>query len=119
MELIPRKTAAPSPHRQTAAVVFKIRQYDTGAHKTWLFTNIDHVAIVQGRVQLRRDDYGLIFDVPAEEVEQVYTIGEGTVLHVAQGDGLLFHPLPGPQLNEVAGFGIVDGRFASEQFHGL
>jgi len=83
MELIPRKTAAPSPHRQTAAVVFKIRRYDTGAPITWLFANIDHVAIVQGRVQLRRNDYGLIFDVPAEEVEQVYTAGEGTALHVA------------------------------------
>ena len=83
MELLSRNTSAPSPHRQTAAVVFKTRRYDTGAPKTWLFANVDHVAIVQGRVQLRRDDYGLIFDVPAEEVAQVYTAGEGTALHVA------------------------------------
>jgi len=56
------------------AVVFKERRYDNGAPKTWLFAHIDHVDYVHGRLQLRREGYGVVFDVPDEEVERVYTI---------------------------------------------
>jgi len=54
------------------AVVFKARRYDTDAHKTWYFAHIDQVAIVTGRLQLLREGYGVVFDVPDEEVERVY-----------------------------------------------
>jgi len=57
-------------------VVFKERRYDTDAHKTWCFAHIDHVAIVTGRLQLLREGYGVVFDVPSDEVEQVYTIDQ-------------------------------------------
>jgi len=86
MELLPQQTATVYPHQQTTvpesaslpraqyrvAVVFKERRYDNGAHKTWFFANIDHVTIVNRRLQLGREDYGLAFDVPYEEVDQVY-----------------------------------------------
>ena len=55
------------------AVVFKERRYDNGGHKTWFFTNIHHMVVVHGRLQLIREGYGLVFDVPYEEVERVYT----------------------------------------------
>lgn len=87
MESLPRETPAAYPHMQIAArsseplpkaqyvtVVFKERRYDDGAHKTWFFANIHHVAIVNGRLHLTREDYGLVFDMPYEEVEQVYQI---------------------------------------------
>jgi hypothetical protein len=64
------RDSAALPKPQYVAVVFKERRYD-GSHKTWFFANIDHVAIVNGRLQLTRDDYGLVFDTPYEEVEQV------------------------------------------------
>ena len=54
------------------AVVFKERRYDTDAPKTWWFTHIDQVVIVTGRLQLLREGYGVAFDVPYDEVEQVY-----------------------------------------------
>jgi hypothetical protein len=55
------------------AVVFKERRYDTDAHKTWYFAHIDQVVIVTGRLQLIREGYGVAFDVPYDEVEQVYS----------------------------------------------
>jgi hypothetical protein len=61
---------------RSVAVVFKARRYDTDAHKTWYFAHIDHVAIVTGRLQLLREGYGVAFDVPYDEVEQVYTIDQ-------------------------------------------
>ena len=76
-ELLPRA-------RYRVAVVFTERRYDNGAHKTWFFTNIDHVTIVNGRLQLGREDYGLAFDVPYEEVEQVYIEDQGTSSEIAQ-----------------------------------
>jgi hypothetical protein len=54
------------------AVVFKEHRDDNGAPKTWWFAHIDHIDDVQGRLQLRREGYGVVLDVPAEEVEQVY-----------------------------------------------
>lgn len=87
MESLPREAPAAYPHMQIAArdneplpkpqyvaVVFKERRYDDGSHKTWFFANIHHVAIVNGRLHLTRDDYGLVFDTPYEEVEQVYQV---------------------------------------------
>jgi hypothetical protein len=41
------------------------------------------MAIVQGRLHLMRQGHGLVFDIPYEEVEQVYGAAEGTSLHVA------------------------------------
>ena len=84
MEPLPREASAAYPTRPTipgsealptahcVAVVFKERRYDTDAPKTWFFTNIHHVSVVHGRLQLTREGYGLVFDVPCEEVEQVY-----------------------------------------------
>jgi len=60
------------------AVVFKAYRYDTDAPKTWLFVHIDHVDYVHGRLQLRREGYGVVFDVPYEEVERVYIDDEDT-----------------------------------------
>jgi len=57
------------------AVVFQEHRYDNGAPKTWWFAHIDHVDCVQGRLQLRREGYGVVFDVPYEEVERV-SIGD-------------------------------------------
>jgi len=57
----------------SVAVVFKARRYDTDAPKTWWFAHIDHVVIVKGRLQLLREGYGVAFDVPYDEVEQVYS----------------------------------------------
>ena len=59
----------------TVSMIFKARHYETGMPKTWLFTNIDRVDIVQGRMQLRRGDYGLVCDLPCGEVAHVYTVG--------------------------------------------
>jgi hypothetical protein len=90
MEPLPREASAADPRRPAipgseslptayyVAVVFKERRYDDGGHKTWFFTNIHHVAVVQGRLQLIREGYGLVFDVPYEEVEQVYTKDQET-----------------------------------------
>jgi hypothetical protein len=50
------------------AVVFKARRDDTDAHKTWWFAHRDQVAIVTGRLQRLREGYGVVFDVPDEEV---------------------------------------------------
>ncbi len=41
------------------------------------------MAIVQERLHLIREGYGRVFDIPYEEVEQVYGAAEGTSLHVA------------------------------------
>jgi len=85
MEPLPREASAADPTRPAipsseslptahyVAVVFKERRYDNGGHKTWFFTNIHHMAVVHGRLQLIREGYGLVFDVPYEEVERVYT----------------------------------------------
>jgi len=66
------------------AVVFKEHRYDNGAPKTWLFAHIDHVDYVHRRLQLRREGYGVVFDVPDEEVERVYTIDKDTPVHMAE-----------------------------------
>jgi len=66
------------------AVVFKERRYDTDAHKTWCFAHIDQVAIVTGRLQLLREGYGVVFDVPYDEVEQVYIDDQNTSAPMAQ-----------------------------------
>jgi hypothetical protein len=58
------------------AVVFKEHRHENGAPKTWLFAHIHHVDCVHGRLQLRREGYGVVFDVPYEEVERVYTIDQ-------------------------------------------
>jgi len=36
------------------------------------------MAVVHGRLQLIREGYGLVFDVPYEEVERVYTKDQET-----------------------------------------
>jgi hypothetical protein len=96
MEPLPREASAADPHRpvipgseslsraRCVAVVFKERRYDDGRHKTWFFTNIHHVAVVHGRLQLIREGYGLVFDVPYEEVEQVYTANQETPEHTPE-----------------------------------
>ncbi len=68
----------------SVAVVFKERRYDTDAPKTWWFAHIDHVVIVTGRLQLIREGYGVAFDVPYDEVEQVYIDDQNTSAHMAQ-----------------------------------
>jgi len=91
MDLLSGVTSAAYPSGATAihgsacllraryvAVVFKERRYDTDAHKTWCFAHIDHIAIVTGRLQLLREGYGVVFDVPDEEVERVYIDDEDT-----------------------------------------
>ncbi|SRR6266508_2493949 len=93
MEPRQRQIPPPYPQRQTAvreseplptapfvAVVFKEHRYEDGAPKTWLFAQIDQVAVVNGRLQLSREGYGMVFDVPSEEVEQVYTIDQDMAL---------------------------------------
>ena len=90
VESLPREIGQPPSQEQPAirqstslpralavAIVFKERCYDTGMHKTWLFSHIHHVGIVNGRLQLRREDYGLVFDVPYEDVHEVSTAKEG------------------------------------------
>ena len=84
MEPLPREASAAHPTRPTipgsealpaarcVAVVFKERRYDTDGHKTWFFTNIHHVSVVHDRLQLTREGYGLVFDVPYVEIELVY-----------------------------------------------
>ena len=67
---IPERTPLPKAH--VVAVIFKEHRYDNGGQKTWLFTNIHRVEVVHGRLHLTRDGYGLVFDAPCEEVEQVY-----------------------------------------------
>jgi len=64
----------PLPTASCVAVVFKEHRYEDGAPKTWYFANIDQVERIHGRVQLRREGYGVVFDVPEEEVERVSTI---------------------------------------------
>ena len=85
----PRQTTVPESAslpraRYRVTVVFTERRYDTGAHKTWFFTNMDHVTLVNGRLQLGREDYGLAFDVPYGEVEQVYIEDQDMALAMAQ-----------------------------------
>ena len=46
-------------------------------------SEIHAMAIVQGRLHLMGEGHGLVFDIPYEEVEQVYGAAEGTSLHVA------------------------------------
>ena len=97
MESLSGETFVVSPLRSTAlrgsacllrahdvAVVFKERRYDTDAPKTWWFAHIDHVVIVTGRLQLIREGYGVAFDVPYDEVEQVYSDDQNTSAHMAQ-----------------------------------
>jgi hypothetical protein len=60
--------------------VFKEHRYEDGAPKTWYFTHIDQVTRSHGRVQLLREGYGVVFDVPDEEVERVYTIDKDRAL---------------------------------------
>jgi hypothetical protein len=69
--LTPLRGSACLLRAPSVAVVFKERRYDTDAHKTWYFAHIDHVVIVTGRLQLLRVGYGVSFDVPYDEVEQV------------------------------------------------
>jgi hypothetical protein len=57
-------------------VVCKEHRYDTDAPKTWYVAQIDQVTRSHGRVQLLREGYGVVFDVPDEEVERVYTIAK-------------------------------------------
>ena len=45
---------------------------------------IDQVAIVTGRLQLLREGYGVVFDVPDEEVEGVYIADQDTSVHMAE-----------------------------------
>ena len=95
-----RPTPPPSPPRSIdarereppstaplVAVVFKAHRYEDGVPKTWLFAHIDHVDYVHGRLQLRREGYGVVFDVPYEEVERVY---------IADQDMFLPHVHPSP-----------------------
>ncbi len=92
MEPRPREASAAGPPRprfvldrpalpnvHSVAVVFKERRYHDGGHKTWLFSNIYHVEVVQGRLHLTRAGHGLVFDVPYEEVEQVYVDDQQTL----------------------------------------
>jgi hypothetical protein len=103
MEPLPRETSGVRPERPAAlqqsasvpmapyvAIIFKERRYDTGAHKIWFFANIHHVAIVNGRVQLTRQGFGLVLDVPYAEVQEVYVVeraGE-QVYVIEEGDSL-------------------------------
>jgi hypothetical protein len=64
----------PLPTAPVVAVVFKEHRYEDGAPKIWYFAQIDQVACLHGRVQLLREGYGVVFDVPNEEVERVYTV---------------------------------------------
>jgi hypothetical protein len=93
MEPLQRLTPPPSPPRPTdvregepqptaplVAVVFKEHCYESGAPKAWLFAHIHHVDCVHGRLQLRREGYGVVFDVPYEEVERVYIADQDTFL---------------------------------------
>ena len=97
MESLPRETSAacsppqraipertPLPKAHVVAVIFKEHRYDTSGQKTWLFTNIHRVEVVHGRLHLTRDGYGLVFDAPCEEVEQVYVEDQDTCWSVAQ-----------------------------------
>src|SRR5947208_17181729 len=59
------------------AVVFTEHWYDTGAQKIWLFAQVHHVRICTERLQLFREGYGLLLDVPVAEVAQVYTLEQG------------------------------------------
>ena len=72
------RQSASLPSALSVAVVFKERRYDTGGHKTWFFSNIHHVNILNGRLQLRRENDGLVFDVPYEDIQEVYTTQEGS-----------------------------------------
>jgi len=72
----------PLPKTRYVVVVSKERRYD-GAHKIWAFSGIYAIAIVNGRLQLIREGYGLVFDMPYEEVEQVYAEPEAKALQVA------------------------------------
>ena len=62
------------------AVVFKEHRYEDGAPKTWYVAQMDQVARSHGRLQLLRKGYGVVFDVPDEEVERVSTIDKGRSL---------------------------------------
>ena len=75
-------TPAQSP--RVVAVIFQEHRYDNSGQKTWLFANIHRVEVVHGRLHLTRDGYGLVFDAPCEEVEQVYVEDQDTCWSVAQ-----------------------------------
>jgi len=61
------------------AVVLKEHRDYNGAPKTWWCAPIAHVAIVTGRLPLRREGYGIVFDVPYAEVARV-SIGDQETL---------------------------------------
>jgi len=65
-------------------VLLKARCYADGREKTWLFTNIHQVEVVQGRLHLIRDGYGLVLDMPCEEVEQVYVADQEAMGSMAE-----------------------------------
>ena len=69
---VPQK--ASPPMAPFVAVVFKEHRYEDGAPKTWYVAQMDQVTRSHGRVQLLREGYGVVFDVPDEEVERVSTI---------------------------------------------
>src|SRR5437868_6556438 len=78
----PQAPTAPREHAprlsaHLVAVVFTERRYDTGAQKIWWFSQVHYVCIGTGRVQLVREGYGVVLDVPVAEVAQVYTIEQG------------------------------------------
>ena len=90
MEPLSQETSGACPERYTAiqdsvrlppahyvAVLFKQRQYD-GSRQARAFRGIHSMAIVDGHLHLIREGYGLVFDVPYEEVEQVYTKDQET-----------------------------------------
>lgn len=95
MESLPQESPAACPLFQTTrrendtapashyvVIVFKQRRYD-GSRKIWAFSGIHAIAIVCGRLHLTREGYGLVFDMPYEEVEQVYTVEDDKALYMA------------------------------------
>jgi len=91
MEPLPRRASAadsprqrvgpespPLPKAQYVAVVFKECRYDDGGHKTWFFSNMHHVDVVQRRSHLIRAGHGLVFEAPYEEIEPVYRADQDT-----------------------------------------
>ena len=75
---VPQK--ASPPMAPFVAVVFKEHRYEDGAPKTWYVAQMDQVARSHGRLQLLRKGYGVVFDVPDEEVERVSTIDKDRAL---------------------------------------
>jgi len=75
---VPQKGSPPTA--PCVAVVFKEHRYEDGAPKTWDVAQIDQVTRSHGRVQLLREGYGVVFDVPDEEAERVSTIDKDRAL---------------------------------------